>query len=79
MNPLTDPDPARQAARAWSGRRGTLAASTATQPETAFAQLGAALPLPSRLAAILGHFRGRAERREQATDKLRANEFMTGS
>ena len=81
MNPLTDPEPARQAARAWSERLGSLAASTATRPETAFAQLGpaAASPLPTRLAAVLGHFRARADRCEHAADKLRANEFMKGS
>jgi hypothetical protein len=80
MNPLNDNDPARQAARDWSEYLGSLAGSMATGPETALVRPGAAgaPPVPSRLAAILDHFRARAGRREHAADKLRANEFLTG-
>jgi hypothetical protein len=79
MNLLNENDRSRQAARAWSGRLGTLAAaSPAVRPGAAFDQLDVPPPLPTRLSLILNHLRQRAQRREYAADKLRANEFMTG-
>jgi hypothetical protein len=75
----TDSDAARQAARTWSGRLGTLAAaSPAVRPGAALTQLGAALPpaLPIRLAPILNHLRQRHQRRQHAADELRAEEFV---
>jgi hypothetical protein len=81
MNPLNENDTARQAARSWSERLGNLAAELpAIRPEVAFTQFPAAPPaaLPTRLSSILSHLRQRAQRREHAADKLRAQEFLTG-
>jgi hypothetical protein len=79
MNPLNETDVARQQARSWSGRLGSLAAELpAIRPEAAFTQLDNAPPsaLPTRLLSMLGHLRQRQQRRQEAADKLRANEFM---
>ena len=78
MSPLHETDLARQQARAWSGQLGALAAaSPATRPGAPFTQLNAPpSALPARLSAILDHLRQRARTREQAADKLRANEFV---
>jgi hypothetical protein len=81
MNPLNKSDVARQAARSWSGRLGSLAAEVpAIRPEAAFTQLDttSAPALPARMSSILNHLRQRAQRREHAADKLRAQEFMMG-
>ena len=75
MNPANETDVARQQARSWSERLGTLAAaSPAARPGAAFTQLDAPPPLPTRLAWILDHLQER--RREDAADKLRAQEFV---
>jgi hypothetical protein len=75
MNPFNPNDPSRQSAQGWSANLGSLAAaSSATRPEASAPQPDTALP--QRLAAVLGHFRRRAERRQHAADKLRAEEFM---
>jgi hypothetical protein len=82
MTPLNETDVARQQARSWSGRLGTLAAELpATRPEAAFTQLDSRHPaaFPARLLSILDSLRQRHQRRQQAADKLRANEFMSGS
>jgi hypothetical protein len=79
MNPLHDSDLASQQARAWSGRLGSLAAtSPATGPDAGFTQLDSRHPaaFPARLLSILDNLRQRAQRRQQAADKLSANEFM---
>jgi hypothetical protein len=79
MNPLYANDVTRQQATALSERLGILAAaSSSARPGAAFNQLDATAPLPTRLSSILDHFRQRAQRRENAADKLRAQEFMTG-
>jgi hypothetical protein len=81
MNLLNANDTARQAARSWSERLGSLAAaSPSLRPAAALAQLDTAPPaaLPARLSSILHHLRQRAQRREHAADKLRAQEFLTG-
>jgi hypothetical protein len=78
MTLLNDNHTARQDARGWSGRLGSLAAELpATRPEATFTQLGA-LPaaLPTRLTLILNQLRQRHQRREHAADKLRAQEFV---
>jgi hypothetical protein len=78
VNLFHENDTARQYARSWSERLGTLAAaSPATRPEAAFDQLDAPPPLPTRLLSILDHLRQRHQRQQHAADKLRANEFMT--
>jgi hypothetical protein len=75
MIPLRTADPSSQAAQAWSAKLGCLAAQgPATRPDVLAPQLNAALP--QRLAAVLAHFRQRAERRQHAADQLRAEEFM---
>jgi hypothetical protein len=78
MNALNETDVARQQARSWSGRLGSLAAELPViRPEAASPQLAAApAALPARLSAILGHFRQRHQRRQQAADQLRAQEFV---
>jgi hypothetical protein len=78
MNFPNDNDTIRQQATTLSERLGNLAASSATRPEPAFPQLDATAPLPASLSSILGHLRQRAQRKELAADKLRAQEFMTG-
>jgi hypothetical protein len=79
MNMPNDNEPIRQQARSWSQRLGTLAAaSSAIKPGAALNQLDATTSLPTRLSSILDHLRQRAQRREHAADKLRAQEFMTG-
>jgi hypothetical protein len=80
MNPLHEPDLARQQARAWSAHLGALAAaSSASRPGPAFTQLDAApSALPPRLYAILSHLRQRRQRQELVADKLRAQEFIMG-
>src|SRR5262245_24412594 len=78
MNLPSDNDPITQQARTFSGRLGNLAAvSSATRPEPAFNQLDANAPLSASLSSILSHLRQRAQRKEHAQDKLRAQEFMT--
>jgi hypothetical protein len=80
MNPLNETDEARQQARFWSERLGTLAAAfPAVRPGAAFDQLDTASGsvLPTRLLSVLDDLRQRHQRREHAADKLRANEFMT--
>jgi hypothetical protein len=78
MKPANETDLARQQARTWSGRLGNLAAEVpATRPRAAFTQPEAPpAALPARLSLILNYLRQRAQRREHAADKLRANEFM---
>jgi len=79
MNSLNNP--ASQAARDWSEQLGSLAAASPDRrPEASFAQLDNAPPadLSTRLSAILSQFRQRRARQEQAADKLRAQEFLTG-
>jgi hypothetical protein len=80
MNPLHETDLARQRARAWSGRLGSLAGtSPAVGPEAASLQpdtLSSALP--TRLSAILNQLRQRHQRQEHGADKLRAQEFVMG-
>ena len=68
MNPLHEPDLARQQARAWSEHLGALAAaSPATRPGRAFAQPDAPpSALSTRLATLLSHFRQRSQMREHA-------------
>jgi hypothetical protein len=81
MSLLNENDRARQAARTWSGKLGSLAAELpATRPDAAFNPLDTAPPfaLPTRLSSILNYLRQQARRRESAADKLRANEFMAG-
>jgi hypothetical protein len=79
MNPLHANDVTRQQATALSEQLGTLAAaSSASRPEAAFNEFNTTAPPPTRLSSILDHFRQRAQRREHAADKLRAQEFMTG-
>jgi hypothetical protein len=76
---LNDNDTITQQARTFSERLGNLAAaSSARRPAAAFNQLDAITAPPTRLSTILDHFRQRAQRREHAADKLRAQEFMTG-
>jgi hypothetical protein len=76
MIPLNEND----AARTWSEHLGSLAAaSPATRRDAAFTQLDIdPPPLPSRRSSILAHLRRRFRAREQAADRLRANEFMAG-
>jgi hypothetical protein len=63
--------PANQDARTWSGRLGSLAADLpATRPAV---DPNPALDAPTRLSAILPHFR---QRRQDALLMLRANEFV---
>jgi len=79
MNPLNETDVSRQQARSWSGRLGSLAAtSPAVRPEAPFPQLDSRHPaaFPTRLLSILDNLRQRHQRREHAADKLRANEFV---
>jgi hypothetical protein len=81
MNPLNETDVARQQARTWSERLGNLAAELpATGPDAAFTQLDSRHPVafPARLLSILDNLRQRAQRRQQAADKLRANHFIRG-
>jgi hypothetical protein len=79
MIPLHANDVTRQQATTLSERLGNLAAaSSATRPDAAFNQFDATAPIPTRLSFILDHFRRRAQRREHAADKLRAQEFMAG-
>jgi hypothetical protein len=80
MTPLNETDVARQQARSWSGRLGSLAAELpAVSPEAAFTQLDTPRSaLPTRLSWILNHFRQRHQRRQEAADKLRANHFIMG-
>jgi hypothetical protein len=79
MNMLNENDTIRQQATTLSARLGNLAASSsAIRPQAAFDQLDSAPTLPTRLSSILDHLRQRAQRREHAADKLRAQEFMTG-
>jgi hypothetical protein len=75
MSPFNVTHPARQAARPWSQRLGSLAAGSPAIPPQPFTQFAA---LPAGLAAIVGHLRKRIRPSEYAADKLRANEFMTG-
>jgi hypothetical protein len=82
MNLINEHDPARQAALNLSRRLGSLAAdSSAARPRPASTPLGTPprAPLPPRLSAALGHFRHKARVRQDAADKLRVNEFMTGT
>jgi hypothetical protein len=75
MNRLNPTDPSRQSAQAFSERLGNLAAaSSATRPTVVVPQLNAAVT--PRLSAVLANFRQRAERRQEAADQLRAQEFM---
>jgi hypothetical protein len=79
VNPLNETDEARQQARTWSGRLGTLAAELpAIRLGAPFNQLDATplAALPTRLTSILNHLRQRAQRRQEAADKLRAQEFI---
>jgi len=70
MNPLNQPDLARQDARTWSARLGNLAGqSPALQLET----------FSPPLSAVLQHLRQRHQRQQDAADKLRANEFILGA
>jgi hypothetical protein len=79
MKLLNENDKARQDARSWSGRLGDLAASSpAVRSEAAFDQPDAPLPLSTRLSSILNHLRQRARRRQDAAEKLRAQEFVMG-
>jgi hypothetical protein len=81
MNLINENDPARQAALTLSQRLGSLAgASHATRPGPTTTQFDAPfVALPPRLSAPLGHLRHRARVRQDAADKLRVNEFMTGT
>ena len=67
MNPLIDNPGIRQQAREWSSQLGALAAEKAIAPA-----------FPTRLTTILAHLRQRNQRRQQARDQLRANEFIIG-
>jgi hypothetical protein len=80
MNPLHPNDPSRQAAQAFSERLASLAAeSPSSRPEASPTQLDAtSAPLATRLTSLIARRRQRAQRREEAADKLRAQEFMMG-
>jgi hypothetical protein len=73
MNTLNDNNLARQQAQDWSSHLGNLAAE-----RSPIDGHDTPIPFPSRLAALLDHFRHRHQIREHAVDKLRAHEFMMG-
>jgi DNA-binding transcriptional regulator YiaG len=61
----------------WQGRM-CIGCSPAVGPESALTQFDTlSSTFHPRLSAILNHLRQRARSREEAADKLRANEFMT--
>jgi hypothetical protein len=78
MNPLNETDVARGQARNWSGRLGNLAAgNSAARPRAAPLRLDTlSSAFPPCLSAILNHLRQRHQRRQQAAEKLRAQEFV---
>jgi hypothetical protein len=78
ISPLHKTDPASQQARAGSEHLGALAAaSPATGPGAHFTQLDARpSALTPRLAAFLSRLRQRRQRRQEAAEKFRAQEFV---
>jgi len=81
MNRVNKNDPARQAALPLSERLGALAAASAASRPPATSTYADVPPfdLPPRLSAILGHLQHRARVRQDAADKLRVGEFLTGT
>jgi hypothetical protein len=78
MIPLNSPDPNQQA-RTWSSQLGNLAAESVTRPEAVASPAVGSTPFSTRLAGILQHIRHRNQRLEHVQDKMRANEFLTGT
>jgi hypothetical protein len=71
MNPFND---ATQQARTFSAHLGDLAAQAANRPQANFPQTGTSL-LPERLAAIVGHFQQRQQKRKQMHKEMLTEEF----
>lgn len=81
MTPLNAANEARQAARTWSGQLGNLAADLpVSTPEGIISQFNPSStpPLSAPSNAVLTRLWQRAQRREHAANKLRAQEFLTG-
>jgi hypothetical protein len=74
MNPLIDPNTLRQQARQWSAQVGELSGQLPTRLQPNPIQ-EAGHP-STRLSSILAHLLQRSGARENAADKLKANEFM---
>ena len=74
MNPLIDPNIFRQQARQWSAQLGELSGQRPTRLQPGPVQ--AAGHPSTRLSSILSVFLQRSSARENAADKLKANEFM---
>ena len=75
MNRFDNNTLARQDARNWSEKVGILAAQMPATSPPPFNPLPSA-DAPTRLSAILQHFRQQQQKREDAEHKLRAQEFV---
>jgi len=67
---MIDPNPPPQLPAIWASHVGHAAAAMPSL------QLHGSLPTGLRLAAVLGHLRGRAERMDHARKKLNAEELL---
>ena len=70
---MIDANPPPQAPAIWASHIGHAAAAMPTSLPLA---MQSALPPSSRLAALLAHFRGRAERMDHARKRLNAEELL---